>query len=198
MPRQGFEICNHTCGCIQPSRRPHPIEKCTIFQKEGSSGRRHAKSSQKHPNCRAQCPAYGSKGILTREPTSQEWSKWAAHIAQAYSHRHDLLSAIPPLACAPHSERSWPTAPSNPLNSIHKPSSNYINRLPPGLRRKTLPSRGHGSVIYVAAPASCSLRLMMHLPNSVAAVLKEVYPEQVQDAPDVPDHYFIPKSVRKG
>lgn len=38
----------------------------------------------------------------------------------------------------------------------------------------------------------------MRLLNSVAAALKKAYPEQVQDAPDGPDHYFIPESVRKG
>jgi hypothetical protein len=95
MPRTGFETCNHTCGCILHSNRPHPLEHCIIFLKEGSSARCHAKSAMKHPNCFAGCPAQGLNSVLTRDPTVEEWEQWATRLAQAYAHRPDLLAAIP-------------------------------------------------------------------------------------------------------
>jgi len=73
------------------------LENCVIFQKEGSSGWRHAKSATKHPNCFIECPAQGLQGILTRDPMVEEWEKWAPQLAQAYAHRPDLLASIPPL-----------------------------------------------------------------------------------------------------
>lgn len=101
MPRAGFEICNHTCGCTLRPKRPDPLGDCVIFQKEGSSGRRHARSTKKHPNCSVGCPAHGSTALLTRDPTMAEWYVWAAPLAQFYAHRRDLLAVIPPL-CLPH------------------------------------------------------------------------------------------------
>ena|SRR6516164_6858628 len=136
MARTGFEICNHTCGCIPPAKRPHPIEGCTIFQKEGSSCRRHAKSRRKHPRCTEQCPAHSIGGKLTREPTSQEWLKWAADLRQVYADRPDLLATIPLLptesitGSSPNSRCSEPLG--NKLSAVHEQQQH----LPPNLRRK--------------------------------------------------------------
>jgi hypothetical protein len=196
MPRNGFEICNHTCGCIELVKRPDSMKECTIFQKEGSSGRRHAKSSRNHPHCTAQCPAYRG-GILTREPTPQEWLKWTPCLVQAFSHRPDLLTTIPTFASTPSSQnfpRAHPLKLSqDPSNATHKDKD---NRLPPNIRRKKPHGQRFRSAIYIVDPASSHFRPIL-LPKSLEMTLRKLCPPPIRDVPNCPNYYLTPESVSK-
>ncbi|KAF8870256.1 hypothetical protein BD779DRAFT_1479087 [Infundibulicybe gibba] len=87
-----FEICAHTCGCDKSlSRRGDAdLNSCPIYSTPGRSGRRHASSSQCHPQCRAGCPGFQGQ-CLTREPTEDEWSTWAPVLATKHL---DLVNQV--------------------------------------------------------------------------------------------------------
>jgi hypothetical protein len=223
MTRKAFEICNHTCGCILGSKRPHPLRDCMIFQKEGSSGRRHSKSAAKHPNCLAQCPAHGPNGIFTRDPTMEEWERWAPHLSQAYAHRPDLLAMIPlslvqKVNHAPFkfckafsitdflkslricSRQTCPQLPFSPTQRLVScetlPSTNH---LPPGLKRKKLPGQ---MAIYVVHPSrgwhpamSTQPFRWVSVPRLLTSFLNTLYPQHMQSLPGSPNHSFTPKYV---
>jgi hypothetical protein len=220
MPRTGFEICNHTCGCTPGSKRPQALKNCMIFQKEGSSGRRHAKSATKHPNCTAQCPVHGPNGILTRDPTDEEWQQWAAHLTQAYAHRADLVAMIPQSPSI-HTVNTDPSkycqviSTTSSLKSLRNSTSQLgpelpfyprqrlsppellplANHLPPGLKRKRLP--GQKLAVYVVHPTgTCHNEMSTQTSQHVSCPrLLSLSMQHVYTIPESPYHYFTQQYV---
>ncbi|KAF8870295.1 hypothetical protein BD779DRAFT_1479055 [Infundibulicybe gibba] len=90
-----FEICAHTCKCgdASTSRRPGGLKNCPIFKTSGNSAKRHSLTGGQHPDCDGGCPAHNESEDqqLVREPTLEEWKRWAASLATQYP---DLVNEV--------------------------------------------------------------------------------------------------------
>jgi hypothetical protein len=60
-----------------------PAQNCSIFPKDGSAYKKHAKNKNLHPDCTAECTASSGK-ILTRDLTDEDWARWARTVAEIY------------------------------------------------------------------------------------------------------------------